>query len=276
MKNLSSLSEATYTSQYRIADVAFFPVGNQHVLAYAKDTQATRLLQAPIANLLTQCSDFKTLDEHIDTYCNKRLLNTTIFEALRHKLKQILEYLVQDGYLVSSSQIRDLFKISKEQVSSPHITSIGFITCNRVEALQRGMTSYIDHCQRFGRTHDFVVVDDSKMSTTRDTYREMLRTLKAHYGVNIAYAGFEEKMAFVKKLSNIGNIPEEVVSWACIGDKQYGVGTMGANRNTLLLHTAGERIFTTQGRTRLEFQRRSRRVLVLPQSRQRPRVCPVR
>src|SRR6266852_4485455 len=244
MKDLSSLSEATDTNQYRIADVAFFPVGNQRVLAYAKGTEATRLLQEAVANLLKQCCEFKTLDEHVNTYCQQQQVSDTMLQTLHHKLRHLLQHLAQDGYLISSSQIRHLFQGSGEQVSPPHITSIGFITCNRVEVLQRGMISYIEHCQHFGRTHDFVVVDDSKTPTTRDTYREMLRTLKTRYGVNIAYAGLEGKMAFANKLSEVGNIPEEVVSWACVGDTQYGVTTEGANRNTLLLHTIGECIYT--------------------------------
>jgi hypothetical protein len=244
MKDLSSLSETTDTNQYRIADVALFPVSNQRVLAHAKATEATLLLHESIANLLKQCYDFKTLDEHVDAYCQQQQVSGTMLETLRHKLRHLLQDLAQDGYLISSSQIRQLFQGSGEQLSPPHITSIGFITCNRVEALQRGMISYIEHCQYFGRTHDFVVVDDSKTPTTRDTYREMLRALKTRYGVKIAYAGLEEKMAFAKKLSEAGNIPEDVVHWTCVGDAQYGVTTEGANRNALLLHTVGECIFS--------------------------------
>ncbi len=244
MKDPSLLSEATHTSQYRIADVAFFPIGNQQVLAHANGTEVTRLLQEAVANLLKQCCEFKTLDEHVDTYCQQRQLSGTMLQTVRYKLLHRLQDLAQDGYLLSSNQIRNLFQGSSEQEPVPHITSIGFITCNRVEVLQRGMTSYIEHCQHFGHTLDFVVVDDSKTSATRDAYRDMLRTLKTRYGVNIAYAGFEEKTAFANKLSEVGNIPTEIVSWACIGDKQHSPRTIGANRNILLLHTVGECIFS--------------------------------
>ena len=80
-----------------------------------------------------------------------------------------------------------------------------------MEALQRGMVSYLEHCQHFGRTHDFVVIDDS-MSTICNEYSEMLRSLKQRYGMSIAYAGFEEKMTYAKKLSEVGNIRLEVMS----------------------------------------------------------------
>ena len=233
------------TSQYRIADVAFFPAGDRRVLAYARETEVTRLLQRPVANLLAQCQKFQTIDEHVDTYCREQHLSGTMLEAIRSKLQHQLRQLAQEGYLISSSQIHQLFQAASEQVSISPITSLVIPTCNHVEGLQRGMISYIEHCQHFGRTLDYVVADDSKMPATRDAYRQMLRSLKERYGVSIAYAGFEEKATFVKKLSEVGNIPEEIVSWACIGDKQYNVGTYGANRNTLLLHTVGECIFTT-------------------------------
>src|SRR5260370_2541322 len=245
MKDFFSLSEATHTCQYRIADVAFFSIGNQQVLAYAKGTDTTRLLQVPVANLLKQCREFKTIEEHVDTYCSSQQLSSIMLETIHHKLRYLLQQLAQDCYLISSSQIRNLFQVSGELVSPSPITSIVFPTCNRVEVLQRGMTSYIEHCQRFERTQDFIVMDDSETSATRDRYRQMLYTLKARYGVNIAYASFEEKTVFIKKLSEVGNISEEVLSWACIGDKQFGGNTTGANCNALLLHTIGECIFIT-------------------------------
>src|SRR6266571_4307116 len=125
MKNLSSLLEATDTCQYRIADVACFPVGNQRVLAYVHGTESTRLLQEAVANLLKQCCDFKTLDEHVDTYCQQQQLSGTMLQTIRNKLLHLLQDLARDGYLISSSQIRHLFQGSSEQEPAPHITSIG-------------------------------------------------------------------------------------------------------------------------------------------------------
>lgn len=133
-----------------------------------------------------------------------------------------------------------------EVISPPsRITSVGIPTCNRVEALQNSMLSYLENCRRFGRSPDFVVVDDSPSLATREACQRMLRSLKEHYGTGMSYAGLEEKMAFVHKLSKMGKIPEEVVFWACIGDSAYKANTHGANRNTLLLHTIGEYVFSS-------------------------------
>ncbi|WP_201379552.1 hypothetical protein [Ktedonobacter sp. SOSP1-85] len=241
MSNISTLSEATTSYNYRLADVAFYPIGNQRVLAHVRDTDTTRILHVGLAEMLTQCQKFKTLDEHLHAFNQERQLGDTTLQTLRSNLQQF----ARDGYLVSQNDLRHLFQRSEKQFSPSPITSIGFPTCDRVEALQRGMISYLEHCIRFDRTPEFVVADDSRSSATRESYRQMLHSLKARYSMNIAYAGLEEKSAFIKRLSNKGNIPEEVVSWACLGDKRYGAVTIGANRNALLLHTVGERTFSS-------------------------------
>ncbi len=53
--------------------------------------------------------------------------------------------------------------------------------------------------------------------------------LEAALWWRIAYAGLEEKTVFSKNLSEVGEIPEEIVFRTCIGDKEYGVGTYGAS-----------------------------------------------
>ena len=54
----SNLSNSScQTSQYRVADVAFFPAGDRRVPAYAKDTEATRMMQETTAALLNECGD---------------------------------------------------------------------------------------------------------------------------------------------------------------------------------------------------------------------------
>ena len=45
-------NSSSQTSQYRLADVAFFPAGDRRVLTYARDTEVRHLLQEPVAHLL--------------------------------------------------------------------------------------------------------------------------------------------------------------------------------------------------------------------------------
>lgn len=243
MHTTLSSTEALREQEYRLADIAIYPVGEKRALVHSKETDAACFLHQTYIDLLKQCREFNTLDEHLATFCQKRQVAD---ERTRLGLRSKLQQLAQRGYLISREQVFALFQERDEPTVPPCITSICIPTCNRVETLQRGMISYLEHCQRFGRTQEFVVADDSQSPSRREAYRQMLHLLKELSSVNIAYAGSEEKLAFVKKLSKAGDIPEEVISWACIGDRNYSKGTYGANRNTLLLHTVGECIFSSE------------------------------
>ncbi len=105
MKDLSSLSETIRTNQYRMADVAFFPVGGRRVLTCVRGTETMNLLQKAVANLLKQCRDLKTIDEHVEAYCQKLQLSGTMLQSIRYKLQHQLQHLAQQGYLISSSQL---------------------------------------------------------------------------------------------------------------------------------------------------------------------------
>ena len=107
----------------------------------------------------------------------------------------------------------------------------------------------MENGRRFGRDYDVVVMDDSADLESRSANRRMLAGLKDRFGMRIAYAGREEKIAFVEKLIEAGDLPAEVVRFACLGDKGYGITTVGANRNALLMHTVGELLFSADDDT---------------------------
>ena len=241
MNNTNSAFDSTDTNLYKVSDLQLFPAGDNLVLAYTRNSQIARFIRMEMADLLTHCNEFRTISDHVQTYYGGQQISPASIRVMRREL----QHLAQSGYFVSLDSIRDIFLGSNEQNSPTHIASIGFPTCDRVETLQRGMTSWIKYCQKFERTNEFVVVDDSASLETRKACQNMLKKLKLRYNEQIAYAGVEEKLEFVKRLAAVGNIPLDIVSFACLGDKQDGITTVGANRNVLLLHTAGDIIFSS-------------------------------
>lgn len=225
---------------YRVADLALFPAGENMVLAYSRTTQQMQSLRADIIDLLTQCREFKTLDDHIQAYCRGRQASLATMRSMRRSLQQ----LVEQGYLVSGRASLEQLQELPIPPATSRIASIGFPTCGRVATLQRGITSFMEHCQRFGRSNDVVVVDDSLDPGTQRAYREMLAQLQRQYGIPCAYAGPAEKRAFAARLASCGELPPDIVEFVCVGSPEYGVTTVGANRNALLLHTIGDIIFS--------------------------------
>lgn len=234
-------TESTPVELFQTTDLALFPMGDNLVLVYSKQSQAARLLRTEVADLLTHCREFKTLDDHIQACCRVQQVSPAAMRSMRREL----QHLMQAGYLVSHSSMQTALQRSREQALPTRIASVGIPTCDRLETLQQNVAGCIEHCKHYGRTNDFVIVDDSTSSEARDACRSMLCVLKSRYGVELTYGGLEEKSAFARKLAKAGDIPLEIVCFACIGDKQPGLTTIGANRNSLLLHTVGDMIFST-------------------------------
>lgn len=220
------------------------PVGDHTEIVYSPVNQRPHLLPAAMSALLTHCRQFKTLDAHAQAICQGRRLDPEHLGAIKAQLSQLIER----GLLVSKERLLHGFDQTVDAPQPPGITTIGFVTHNRCEALQRALTSYIDNSKRYGRTPDFVVVDDSPDADIRDQYRRLLHALQAQYQVPIFYAGSEEKRRFAEQLRQSGHVPQEVIDFAFFDAEQCGAGA-GANRNALLLHTVGEMVLSVDDDT---------------------------
>ncbi|GEM_PF-453932 len=258
---LQAASKKTY---YRTGDIERVPIRDNSELVYSRTSRCSSHLSADIAELLCECRQFKTLDDHAQDICQTRNLPEDSIEAIKSQLTRLAEA----GFLISREQL--LFdgacrggqalalgfeaNISGEPAAkdSPatgcSIASVGILTCNRPEGSERSLRSYIENSKQYGRTNDFVVMDDSASPQTRESYKCLLRELAAEYGVEIFYAGLEEKTDFAKALVEKGGLPAEVVNFALFDVEKTGASA-GANRNALTLHTAGDAIFSADDDT---------------------------
>jgi FkbH-like protein len=230
---------------YRAAAFERFPVGDALELVYQTHNRSPRVFPSPVIDLLTRCQRFQTLDAHAQELCGALALGQEHFSATRAQLAE----LVDAGLLLSQ---RDVLQ---RQISSGHpaqqpsqIATIGLVTYNRLEGLQRALTSYIENSKQYGRQTDFAVADNSTDPEIRQRYRRMLQALKTRYGVHISYGGWEEKVRFANLLTTQGGIPPEVVQFALF-DVEACKFNFGANRNALLLHTLGDLCFTADDDT---------------------------
>ncbi|MDQ3666520.1 MAG: hypothetical protein M3410_08060 [Acidobacteriota bacterium] len=285
---VSSKAPATRApvKRYRHSDVISFPAGNGSALVYCRVNRTSNLLPAYVADLLNHCNVFRTLDEHawnislafelsqdrtafLISELSTRMLLAPVARLLgrfrdfayKHKfrsevhqshvesIKQELQKFVEAGLLISDA---DLLAQRKRLDTYHHahesISTIGVLTHNRPDSLSRCLISYIENCKKHGRENDFVVVDDSVEQSVREDTRQMLRLLKAKYGTEIAYAGFEEKKKYSEELIAEGGLPPDVLNFALFDVESCG-HTIGANRNALLLHTVGDMFFSADDDT---------------------------
>ena len=212
----------------------------------------SRILRRYQADLLARCQEFRTINEHAQT----------IYNALRGKQKQAcaihshhsapleigsikkqLAGLIESGFLITDKELLDRCRqLGEQKETVPLIASIGVVTRNRPESMRRCLESYIDTCKRHGRTNNFVVVDDSTSAEVRKEIRNILYTLRRRFGVDIFYAGMEEKISYAKLLTAESDAPPDVVNFALLDTENCGY-TAGANRNAFLLQTIGDLVF---------------------------------
>lgn len=207
---------------------------------YTRDTGAAGFYRADVLRVLANCRELRTIEEHVQQY-----LAGTGSGPQAAALRRELIRLHAEGFLVGADALRS----GPDSGSAlPPISTIVVPTRDRVPLLRRMITGYAENCARYGRRARFVVADDSPDQATQADCQAMLGQLALHIGADIRYAGLERKSAFISRLARIGGIPEDVVRFGCLPGRGSGV-TVGANRNVLLLDTAGERIFTADDDT---------------------------
>jgi hypothetical protein len=224
----------------RVADLEIFPAGDGLSLVYARDSGAAGFYRPDVLALLTACREFAPIEQHVRDY-----LGSGVGGASEPALRRELARLRAAGFLVTAGGVGAR---ADGAAAPPPISVIGIPTCDRPGLLRRAISGYAANCARHGRRVAVVVADDSPGSTTRQDCRAMLKDLARVLDIDIFYAGLEEKSAFARRLASAGDIPLDVVRFGCLPGPRPGV-TIGANRNALLLHTAGEPIFTADDDT---------------------------
>jgi acyl carrier protein len=129
------------------------------------------------------------------------------------------------------------------------ISTLAMPTCDRVRALERGLSSYVENSDDYGRSTRFAILDNSTDAATRSAYREMLRSLGSRYGATIEYAGLEDKTLFAQRLAAHGDLPLDVVRFGLFGLEKENLASFGTNRNAFLLQTVGEAFFAADDDT---------------------------
>jgi hypothetical protein len=226
--------------RWRLADLGVFPAGDGQSLLHSRDSGAAGFYRADTVALLLSCREFRTIDEHVQAYAR-----AGAFQAHGSVLHRELLRLSKAGFLVSADRVPPRRDAGPQPAP---ISTIVIPTRDRPALLRRAIDGYARNCARHGRPVGFVVSDDSAALDSRRDCRAMLAGLARDLNVDICYAGAEERAAFAVRLASSWDIPEEVVRFGCLPARGCDI-TVGANRNTLLLHTVGEPIFSADDDT---------------------------
>jgi hypothetical protein len=211
--------------------------------------RCAQLVPSAVAEAFLGVQSFQTLDDHVKDRVRKTFaLSAFMPRRDASRVQRIFLNLVESGMLVSRSDVLNLCrKASARDIAPPSIRTLGIVTQNRVECLERAIVSYVQHARRFDRPLRFLVVDDSPEAHYRQRCRDALTRVAQTYEVPLLYAGREEKVRFSEALMAKG-LPPDVIRFALFGTPECRI-TYGANCNAMLLNTVGELVFNADDDT---------------------------
>jgi hypothetical protein len=196
-----------------------------------------QIIPAFAVEFVEECDEFLPLAAHLVEYAEKHHWDTLQVEAL----EKMLPALQEGGLLVSTGQLRERLErqTSTQRNESPPISLFGVPTGGRrLGLVDRGLRSFAENFQQYGRKLDVLVADSSRDQAHTAALRDKLRSLQVELGQTLLVAGAEEKRAFCHHLVASGACTREAAEFTLLDPFQIGF-TAGSNRNTLLLHSAG-------------------------------------
>ena len=257
-------------ARYRYGENETLPFGGAKNLIYAKSSRTAKLLSAEETRLLQSCSRFLPIDKHAVACCQEleleglKTLSTARLPGFLAKwmarlqayadrgreglkvnpqklaaVRDQLEQYAQAGLLVSDVDLIERCRQAVVERSPARISVIGMTTRNRVDTLRRALVSYIDNCRAFGRSVEFVVIDDSGDPSVEERNQAMLEALGREHPISARYANRLQRETFASALIDASGIPAETVRFGLLGEGPC-TRTVGASRNSLLLDSIGE------------------------------------
>jgi len=221
--------------------VSFIPFGRARTLACAHTTQSHHVLSGAETEALLAACRFRTLDGHdarIHTH------------AVRHDRGPVssvdsstLTSWVEESLIISEAELRKaVVRLRTTDAGTPEpgrrITTIGIPTRERNGALARALRSYLTSARHHG-PHPRFLIAGTPEPDGRTELEEDLDALRQEFGAEIVYLDVHTKERMAAHVASETGCRKDLVRFALLGDARFR-SDYGANRNALLLATAGE------------------------------------
>lgn len=199
-----------------------FRLSQDRFLAYRWDVGAVAEVDAQASTLLRLCRTGRTLADHSST------VERVVTPSSRSGVVAALDDLAAQGLVAPTS-------LSAGFAPQPTSTfaTLGIITADRPAAFARCLKTVVVEQERYGRRVRVIVVDGSRLRDNVLANMSVVSRIRRETGFAVGYIGHQESAAIRR---------------ACGGDAWLSQGLtpgeIGANRNLLMLVTAGERILT--------------------------------
>jgi hypothetical protein len=184
-------------------------------------------------DLLRQCQEFRTLEEHAHAMTG----DIPLAGFHRKRLLPRLQELAGKQALVEEKAF--LHSVPPGEDTGAKIHYFGMLTRLRTEKMRDTLRAYLVRNAKWGREISSVIIDDSTDAAVINNNRETLATLSEEWNRPILYCGSEEREQFARKLANVTGVDLPLIRFAICPYSAEGTESMGAARNVLLLQSAG-------------------------------------
>ena len=213
---------------YRSARLSIHQAGRTRALLHSPEHGQVLEVDAGVARLLSLCQGCKTIEGHAAAIARTGLAGDV------HAVAATLQSLAMSGLLRSCADLLPSGRSSARTDVTP-ITTVAIITADRPTVLRRGLASFARHLDAHGRHARLLIVDGSRENDHQLENRQIAADLARSGGRTIDYAGADEARALRERLAAAG-ASETMLDFALTP------GSIGANRNLVLLLTAGEHV----------------------------------
>lgn len=213
------------------------PLGEETIILAAG---ARSTVQAPLfyAQMLAQCGEFKSLDEHAASVMRTFGLPAEQQPAVR----QGLEGLVERGLLQDEQSVYQGLgsKQTAEDVAPAPIESLCIRTCNRPRDLERLLASLAGKTEGTGLRR-ILVLDDARSKESMAATADVLRKFETRLDAEIFHIDRQTRRQLTTSFAARAGVETRHLQWIIEGDEDDPEASYGANLNLALLLTAGER-----------------------------------
>ena len=231
--------------EYIASDALSLYTGDVTDLVLRSGEVAPKVLRSELSALLGQCGVMATVAEHVSRL---RKAGGQVGEA--ELLERDLEELRREGLLAARSQIIGGMRRTGAKSLQPKgapIQRVCWVTRDRSAVLRRSIKSACSSLARCGKRPALAVFDDSAGVDGRKETQQGLASLGSECEFHWSYTGPREKGMFSERLlleMRDSGAAEACVGFALADTENTGLVSTGANRNALLLFTAGEAVLS--------------------------------
>ena len=218
---------------YRITPFLCFSMGDSSEVLYSLMSKRTLEVARGTSGRLHRLRTAEPLSAYTDT-----------LSAVTSNPADLIQTLLEASILVSPRHfLNSCIENSSEPSEPARISCLATPTHGRSQLLPLTFGSYLANLRKNDRAPDILIADDSAEEVEQCATLNAVKQIVQSAGRPIVYTGTVEKLSFLKALANECAAPEAVLSFALLGDSRFPV-TTGANRNGILLYSAGLLLLT--------------------------------